>query len=80
MGIASLTLGITSLATWINPTLGLPISIVGIILGTLALRISQHHKGQAIAGVVTSVIGLLLNVIFVILGLVTFEMFPKYFV
>ena len=70
MGIASLTLGIVGLVTWIFPPLGFPISIIGLILGILALWLSKQQRGRAIAGIITCIIGLALN-IGAIIGLVT---------
>ncbi len=79
MGIASLTLGITSLIAWLDPFLGLPISIVGIILGVLSLWRSLHQRQRAVPGLVTSIIRLLLTIILLVLGVIAFITFPEYF-
>jgi len=70
MGIAALTLGIVGLLTWILPPLAILVSIVGFILGTIALITSKHQKGRAIAGIIMCVISGILSV-GVIVGLVT---------
>ena len=60
--IASLVLGILSLVFWLIPLFGFPVSIVGLIMGILALR-KHETRGMAIAGVVMCGIGLVLTVI-----------------
>ena len=77
MGIVSLTLGITSLIAWIDPVLGFPISGIGLILGAIALWRAKEHRKKALVGLITSVIGLLLNVI-VVVGLLVLEILPQY--
>ena len=66
MAITSLVLGIASLLAWLFPFLGLPVSIVGLILGILGLR--SPRSGMATGGIVTSGIGLGLSLINAILG------------
>lgn len=64
MGVASLVLGIISLVwslfagTWISALIG----IVGIILGAIARK--QAPSGIATAGLVLSIIGTILSLIF----------------
>jgi len=82
VGTASLTLGIVGLVTWIVPPLGFPVSIVGLILGIVALVISKHQRGRAITGIIMCILGIALA-IGVIVGLVTAglileEMLPEY--
>ena len=86
MGIASLTLGITGLFTWIFPFLGVPISLAGLILGALAFWRSEKHRKLALTGLITCVVGLVLNVMIVVVGITMlgmlesfYEMFPGYF-
>ena len=66
MAFTSLVLGIASLLAWLIPVLGLPISIVGLILGIFGLR--STRSGVATGGIVTSGIGLALSLINAILG------------
>ena len=64
MGVASLVLGIISLVwslfagTWISALIG----IIGIILGAIARK--QAPSGVATAGLVLSIIGTILSLIF----------------
>lgn len=60
--VASLVLGILSLVFWLIPLFGLPISIVGLVMGVLALK-QNVARGMAIAGVIMSSIGLVLVII-----------------
>lgn len=60
LAIASLVLGILSLLAWYFPICGLPISILALIFGIISLNSSK--RGLAIAGIVLSVIGLILAV------------------
>lgn len=57
--IGSLVLGIIAMIAWLCPLIGLPIAIVGLILGILSLKTPK--RGLAIAGIVLSGIGLLLT-------------------
>ncbi|MBP3753911.1 MAG: DUF4190 domain-containing protein [Lachnospiraceae bacterium] len=61
MAVASLVLGIISLIAWFIPLFGLPISIVGLVLGIKSVK--SEKRGMAIAGIVTSSIGLILSVV-----------------
>jgi len=61
MAVASLVLGIVSLIAWFIPLLGLPISIVGLVLGIKSVK--SEKRGMAIAGIVMSSIGLVLTII-----------------
>ena len=63
MAVASLVLGILSLVTFWFLFLGLPLSIVGIIMGALGRR-SISRRGIATAGLVCSIIGLAALIIF----------------
>ncbi len=80
MGIAAMTLGIVGLFAWIFPVLGFPTSIVGLILGILAL-VRKQQKNRAIAGIIMCSIGLLLNIGFVVglvmLGGILEELLPQ---
>lgn len=59
--VASLVLGICSLVCWFCPLVGLAVSIVGLVLGVQANKLQR--RGMATAGVVLSIIGLVLTVI-----------------
>jgi hypothetical protein len=59
--IASLVLGIIGLIAWFIPLFGLPISLVGLILGIKDMK--SQNRGLAIAGIVLCIIGLVLTII-----------------
>ena len=70
LGIISLTFGILSFFC------GLPFSIVGIVLGVLQNR--NKKTSYAKAGIICSIISLVLGVIFTILALVfSFALLPQ---
>lgn len=60
MAVISLILGIFSLAAWLLPICGLPMSVTGLVLGILARQSSR--RGMAIAGVIMAIIGLVLTI------------------
>ena len=62
---ASMVLGIIGLIAWCFICIGLPITIVGLILGVIAMKGS--NRGMAIAGVTMSIIGLVATIIFTFL-------------
>ena len=64
--LASLILGISSMIVWCCPLIGLPVAGTGLILGIVALK--GPSRGMAIAGIVLSVLGLLLALANGILG------------
>lgn len=51
----SFILGIIGSVAWIIPIIGLPITIVGIVLGATGMR-NKRSKGIAIAGFVTNLV------------------------
>jgi len=57
---ASLVLGIIGMLAWCLPIAGVPVTIVGLVLGILS-RTSSNRK-FAIAGIVLCVFGLVLSV------------------
>lgn len=66
--LVSLLLGMVSLVAWLIPTLGLPISALGLIIGVQTLRgvgmpnLQRADKGLAVAGVVLCSLGLFASV------------------
>jgi len=68
VGIASLTLGITALFAWIDPFIGIPICIAGVIVGVIALTKSEENKKKATFGLVFSFMGLVAGVIWAFVG------------
>lgn len=64
--IASLVLGLCSFIAWLIPLFGYPVTIVGIIMGASGMK--KGGKGMAIAGIICSVIGLLLTLFNSVLG------------
>lgn len=65
--IASFVLGLIALLNWlIPPILGLPIAIVGLVLGVTSR--DSPRRGLATAGIVLSIIGLVLAVLNAALG------------
>ncbi len=69
LAIASLVLGILSLCASLAWFCGGPISVVGIVLGVLGMKSSGRK--MAIAGVILSAVGLLLMIVFIIIGAVS---------
>ena len=67
LAIASLVLGVFSLCASFFALCGTPVSIVGIVLGALALKKSPAQRGLAIGGIVLNGVGLLLAVLFTVL-------------
>ncbi len=68
MAIASLVLGIASVAFSLFNVCDVPIGVIGLVLGILGLRSTSRH-GMALAGVVLCVIGLVLAIGILIVGL-----------
>lgn len=58
--LASLILGLISIIAWIIPLFGIPIAIIGIIMGVMGRKSSK--KGMATAGLVLSIIFLLASI------------------
>lgn len=70
MGIASMILGVIGFFTWLMPIWGLPIPIIGLVLGVAGMRLTAPNRGMAIAGVIMCSIGLLLSIM-VTLGFIS---------
>lgn len=58
---ASLVLGIIGLVAWYIPLFGLPITVIGLVMGFSAKKVAP--SGKVTAGIVLSIIGLVLSVI-----------------
>lgn len=71
--IASMVLGILSLVGACCYGLGVILAIIGLILGIISLKQQRPGKGMAIAGVITSGLGILCGIfwILVIVGIAT---------
>lgn len=63
---ASLVLGLIGLLAWLLPIVGLPVTIVGVVMG--AKGRNSSNRGVAVAGLVLSIIGLILTVINAAIG------------
>jgi hypothetical protein len=48
--VVSLVLGLVGLVAWVVPIAGLPITIVGLVVGAKALK--RARRGMAVAGTV----------------------------
>ena len=69
MAVASLVLGILSIVTFWAWFLVVPLSVVGIILGTLGRR-AVSRRGIALAGLICSIIGLaIFLIVYIAVGL-----------
>lgn len=71
LAIASLVLGCICLICWCVPFIGIPMAIIGLILGILGLN--SVKRGLAIAGIILCSITLLLGLANAILGAVFFS-------
>ena len=86
MAIAALTLAIIGLFVWIIPFIGIPVSLIGLILGVIAILAKMGRKRMAISAIIICAIGLTLNVIIIAVGITAigilgafYEMFPELF-
>ena len=59
--ITSLILGIFGLAAWLVPICGLPMAVIGLILGIVGKDSSR--RGMAVAGIVLAIITLVLGIV-----------------
>ncbi len=57
MAIASLVLGVINLCAWFIPLCGIPLALVGIVLGYFGMK-DVPSKNLAIGGMVLSALGL----------------------
>ena len=71
MATAALVLGIISLAAWLIPIIGYPVTIVGLVLCIKSVK--SEKRGMAIAGIVMSAIGLVLSLVNSIAGVILYS-------
>ena len=69
--VTSLVLGVVATIGWIVPIIGLPITIVGIVLGAMNLK-SRKAKGAAISGFVINIAFLLVTIAKGVLDIIKF--------
>ena len=67
MAIASLVIGVINLCAWFFPICGVPLGIIGIVLGYLGMK-DPSQKTIAIIGMALSGIGILLACVNAIAG------------
>lgn len=60
-------LGLCSIAAWLLPIIGYPVTIIGIIFSAMGMKSSKNRK-KAIVGLVLSIIFLIVTLINSILG------------
>ena len=70
MDVASLVLGILGVVAWLLPLFGYPINIVGLILGILSKK--RKMSGMATAGIILTIIGLVLTIINSVAGAIMY--------
>lgn len=61
MDIVSLAFGVLSIFVWPIAYVGFPVNILGLITGIIAIR--KRKSGMAVAGIILSVIGLVLTLV-----------------
>ncbi len=66
--IAALVIGIVGLLTWCLPILGVPLAIIGIVLGVMGMKSSK--RTLAIIGLVLCALSLLAGIVNGVLGAV----------
>lgn len=72
-GMIGFILGLVSIIAWYIPLVGYPVTVCGIIFS--ALGMNSKNKGKAVAGLVLSIIFLVVTIINSILGAVLVNMF-----
>ena len=66
---AGMVLGLISIAGWLLPLIGFPLTVLAIIFGALGLK-SAVHKKRALAGLVLGIVFFILTLINSIVGAV----------
>lgn len=72
-GMIGFILGLVSIIAWYIPLIGYPVTVCGIIFS--ALGMNSKNKGKAVAGLVLSIIFLIVTLINSILGAILVNMF-----
>lgn len=72
-GMIGFILGLVSIIAWYIPLIGYPVTVCGIIFSSLG--INSKNKGKAVAGLVLSIIFLIVTLINSILGAILVNMF-----
>ena len=67
----SLTLGITSLTSWLIPFLGYINSIVGLVFSSISL--TSDAKGRSVSGLILNIIGLSLTIAMTIICIIFYK-------
>ncbi len=67
LAIASMVLGIVSIFTFCFVVISIICAVVGFVLGCVALGSNKKGKGMAIAGIVTSLVSVILLIVLVII-------------
>lgn len=67
LGLIGFILGLVSIIAWYIPLIGFPVTICGIIFSSMGMK-SQTNKGKSIAGLVLSIIFLVITCINSFLG------------
>ena len=52
----SLILGIIGSLAWLQPIIGLPITVLGTVLGAMGMKKNKKYRGVSIAGFVVNVV------------------------
>lgn len=72
LAIASMVLGIVGILTaWI--LIGLPLALVGLVLGIVSIAKKKGGRGMAIAGIITSALALLFGVAMVAISIIAYQ-------
>ena len=83
LAVIALIFGIISAVCMFNPLLSFPSGIVSIILGIIVLIKKKPGKKQAVIGIICSVVGILIPVLyitlFVVFGEVLGDLLPIFF-
>lgn len=72
-GMIGFILGLVSIIAWYIPLIGYPVTVCGIIFSSLGMN--SKNKGKAVAGLVLSIIFLIVTLINSILGAILVNMF-----
>ena len=77
VAIASMVLGICAMVLFLVPILPIVLGVVGLILGIVGVVGKyKKHKGMAIAGIITSVVGAVINVL-ILVGVIALFVSPN---